>query len=273
MPFDFKNYGTFTGPSDGNFTFNDEEPIWYEDAPTDVSFNITDIGVLFYQNSGLYAYFHANGNDVTNIILETSAGPLVSLNCDVSQTFFTGDVYIDGNTNVSQNVFVSGRIVAASSVNIAGIGECAPYMQTTRTLAENAAKLASSKKSFDIPHPTKEDYRLRYVCLEGPDAEVYYRGKLKDGNIIELPNYWKNLVDIETIGVTLTPIGCYQELFVEKIEWGSRIIIKNNSSGPINCNYVVYGERKDVSKNIVEYKGLTENDYPGDNDEYTINGR
>ena len=28
--------------------------------------------------------------------------------------------------------------------------------------------ITSSKKSFDIPHPTKEDHRLRYVCVESP---------------------------------------------------------------------------------------------------------
>jgi len=128
-----------------------------------------------------------------------------------------------------------------------------------------------AKKPFDILHPTKEGHRLRYVCLEGPSAEVYVRGILKDSNIIELPDYWKGLVDEETIGVTLTPIGNYQELFWEKIEWGSRIIVKNNSSSAINCHYVVYGERKDTSKNIPEYKGLTPMDYPGDNREYNLN--
>jgi len=59
--FDFKNYGTFTGPSDGNFTFDDSEPNWHAIEPSNLSFNITDIGVLFYQNQGRYAYFHANG--------------------------------------------------------------------------------------------------------------------------------------------------------------------------------------------------------------------
>lgn len=128
-----------------------------------------------------------------------------------------------------------------------------------------------SKKPFDILHPTKEGHRLRYVCLEGPAAEVYVRGKLKDSNVIELPDYWKGLVDEETIGVTLTPIGHWQELFWEKIEWGSRIVVKNNSGAAINCHYVVYGERKDTSKNIPEYRGLTPMDYPGDNGEYNLN--
>lgn len=127
------------------------------------------------------------------------------------------------------------------------------------------------KKSFDIPHPTKENHRLRYICLEGPSAEVYYRGTLKNQNVIELPDHWNGLVDLETIGVNLTPFGSWQELYVEKIEWGTRIIIKNNSSSQINCSYVVFGERKDTPKNIPEYPGLTPNDYPGDNREYNIN--
>lgn len=135
------------------------------------------------------------------------------------------------------------------------------------------AAVWDAKKSFDISHPSKDGYRLRYICLEGPDAEVYFRGKLKGESFIELPDYWKDLVDMETVGVTLTPIGHWQELFVEKIEWGSKIIIKNNSATSINCDFVVFGLRKDVTKNIPEYPGLTPADYPGDNREYNINGK
>jgi hypothetical protein len=130
----------------------------------------------------------------------------------------------------------------------------------------------SSKKGFDIKHPTKEDHRLRYICVEGPAAEVYLRGKLKDSNVIELPEYWKDFVDPDSIGITLTPHGAYQELYVEKIEWGTKITIKNNLAGKINCSFVVFAERKDTEKNIPEYKGLTPADYPGDNREYNING-
>lgn len=135
---------------------------------------------------------------------------------------------------------------------------------------QSKAAFWDSKKPFDILHPTKEGYRLRYVCLEGPFAEVYTRGVLKDSSVIELPEHWRGLVDSETIGVTLTPIGCYQELFWESIEWGSKLIIKNNAGGPIHCHYVVFGERKDTSKNIPEYPGLTPADYPGDNNEYSL---
>jgi hypothetical protein len=128
-----------------------------------------------------------------------------------------------------------------------------------------------AKKPFDIPHPTKDGWRLRHVCIEGPSADVYVRGKLKGSNVIELPEYWRKLVDPETITVNLTPIGTPQELYVDKIEWGTKIIIKTNSGSSINCYYTVYGERADTDKNIPEYEG-TYDDYPGDNRQYTSFG-
>lgn len=242
--FKFKNYGTFTGPSDGNFKFDDSEPNWNKQDISDLSFNLKDIGVLFFQSSSNYSYFHATGTDVKNIILESNAGNLSSLTCKVSQILCTGTATISGGVKV-------GTIISP-------------------TISQLQAQIGS-KKSFDIPHPSKDGYRLRYICVEGPEAEVYLRGKLSNNNIIELPDYWKDLVDAETIGATLTPIGSYQELFIEKIEWGTKIIIKNNLGGPVNCNYVVFGERKDVQKNIAEYPGLSPTDYPGDNNEYSIN--
>ena len=145
-------------------------------------------------------------------------------------------------------------------------------ISATKGLNPKTAALINSKKGFDIPHPTKKEHRLRYICVEGPSAEVYLRGKLKDKTFIDLPEYWRNLVDAETIGVTLTPVGHYQELYVDKIEWGSRIQIKNNAGSAINCDYIVFAERKDTCKNISEYKGLTPSDYPGDNSTYNING-
>ena len=117
------------------------------------------------------------------------------------------------------------------------------------------ANVAAPFKKFDIPHPSKSGYRLVHTCLEGPEIGVYYRGKLIDSTTIELPEYWRGLVDTETITVNLTPHGCYQELFVKAIEWGTKVIIQNNSGGPINCSYVVYGKRKDVPDLEVEYEG------------------
>ena len=176
----------------------------------------------------------------------------------VGKTSFTGKSTTTGKKIINGNTNINGRLVVSGNIN-------------SPTITAMKARI-SSKKGFDIPHPSKSDHRLRYICVEGPAAEVYLRGKLSDSNVIDLPDYWKDLVDIETIGVTLTPVGAYQELFVDKIEWGSRVIVKNNLGGPVNCDFAIFAERKDTPKNIAEYKGLTPSDYPGDNNEYTING-
>ena len=141
----------------------------------------------------------------------------------------------------------------------------------TGVFVGNGDGIFFAKKPFDIPHPTKDGWRLRHVCIEGPTADVYVRGKLKGSNVIELPEYWRKLVDPETITVNLTPIGTPQELYVDKIEWGTKITIKTNSGSSINCYYTVYGERADTDKNIPEYEG-TYDDYPGDNRQYTSSG-
>jgi hypothetical protein len=129
----------------------------------------------------------------------------------------------------------------------------------------NFTSVAAPFKKFDITHPTKSGYRLVHTCLEGPEIGVYYRGRLVNSNVIELPEYWKGLVDAETITVSLTPHTFHQELYVKSIEWGTRIKIINNCGGPVDCSYVVYAERKDVPKLEIEPKQEEDKTYPGDN--------
>ena len=95
-----------------------------------------------------------------------------------------------------------------------------------------------------------ETKRLIYGSLEGPEYGVYLRGKLVNTNVIELPYYWSVLVDENTMTVNLTPNGRYQRLFVENID-GNKVYI-NSQDGYIDCYYVVYAERKDIPKIIVE---------------------
>ena len=156
------------------------------------------------------------------------------------------------------------KVVAAPVTNIAG--------SLILTGVGDVASAINSKKSFDIPHPTKEGWRLSHVCVEGPSADVYVRGKLESGNRIQLPEYWKGLVDTESITINLTPIGHHQELYVEKIEWGKDVIVKNNKGGPVHCYYHIMAERIDTEKNIPEYEGTWE-DYPGDNSTRSIVGK
>ena len=109
-------------------------------------------------------------------------------------------------------------------------------------------------KSFDIKHPSKEGWRLRYACIEGPEAGVYYRGRLKNQKIIKLPYYWKDLVSVDSITVQLQPIGAHQDIIVKR--WDDENIYLQAQGGlPINCFYHVYAERNDIDKLEVEYEG------------------
>lgn len=128
-------------------------------------------------------------------------------------------------------------------------------------------------KGFDIKHPNKEGHRLRHVCIEGPEAGVYVRGRLSKGNKIELPDYWKGLVDTESITVSLTAIGVgNQDLFVEKIEWGKTVIVKSGTGSHIDCYYMINAARIDGEPLIVEYEGDTPAQYPGNSEQFSISG-
>ena len=183
-------------------------------------------------------------------------------------------------SDVGAKVFAGAKTELGVDSNLAAAFNSAPLsgatfanyidFNTGATTLNKTFGIAVSKKPFDILHPTKEGHRLRYVSLEGPSAEVYVRGKLKGDHIIHLPDYWKGLVDPETITVQLTPIGCRQSLYYEEVEWCSTIKVVNADCGPVWCSYTVFAERKDTEKNIPEYQGLTPADYPGDNDEYRL---
>jgi hypothetical protein len=244
MAYTFQKYGTFTGPGvEYRYRDNDDFSNIF-----DGGFNLSDVSMCLIntESPSDYVYMHLAGTSTASVTLEASYGPIPTFTVNATNSYFSG------------NIIATGTITAPAFAGAAW-----------SSLVANV----NSKKSFDISHPSKDGWRLRYICLEGPEAEVYHRGKLVDSTVIELPEYWKDLVDLETIGVTLTPIGSYQELFVEKIMWGTKIIVKNNAGGAINCSYVVYGERKDVEKNITEYEGQTPLDYPGDNSQYVINGK
>jgi len=63
---------------------------------------------------------------------------------------------------------------------------------------------------------------------------------VKIDGIIELPDYMVGKIDPETICVQLTPIGVAQELFVDRIEYGAKVVIRNGAGGPINAYYHVH---------------------------------
>ena len=169
---------------------------------------------------------------------------------DACQPRYHGNAQID-NLKVNQN--------------IDGSGTC-----TFPTFQGNIN--VQSWKGFDIKHPNKEGQRLRHICLEGPEAGVYVRGKLSGTNVIDLPDYWVGLIDPESITVSLTQIGSSQDLIVDKIEWGRKVYIRSGNASTINCFYTIQASRIDGEPLIVEYAGETPADYPGGSRQFSISG-
>jgi hypothetical protein len=184
---------------------------------------------------------------------------------------------IELKTNIGDQIHIhikeEGSIIESKAEKIDLLGEtfCNKNIIAAKEIkSNNGSHVLSAKKDFDIPHPTKEGWRLTHACVEGPEAAVYVRGKLKDANIIELPEYWTKLVDPDSITVSLTPIGIHQELYVSHIN-DNKIFVRNNNGVPTNCFYHIYAERIDTEKLIPEYEGSIE-DYPGDNNQRSIVG-
>ena len=137
--------------------------------------------------------------------------------------------------------------------------------------SNNGTHILSNKKDlpFDMPHPNKKGWRLRHVCIEGPEIAVYCRGKVSGDGIINVPSFWEGLVNMNDITISLTPMGSWQELFVKEVV-GNQIIVRNNAGGPINADYYIVGRRLDDDL-IVEYEGETHEEYPGGNEGYSFN--
>ena len=173
---------------------------------------------------------------------------------------------IDGDSGMANGLLVSGGS-SVNTVKIIGDLEVTGDINggnKGRLAARFATADGLPPKAFDIEHPTKgKGWRLRYVCLEGPEAGVYFRGRLKNEKVIKLPDSWKGLVHTDSISVQLQPIGSHQNIIVKR--WDDDFIYLQGQGLPIDCFYHVYGERKDVNSVLVEYEGNSRYDYPDPN--------
>ena len=168
-----------------------------------------------------------------------------------------GNVEIEGNTEQTGNIHL-GRNLDADG----------------RVTSDTGSHVLSNKKDlpFDMPHPNKEGWRLRHVCIEGPEIAVYTRGRVCNGkNVIDLPSYWRGLVDYETLTVQLTPLGAHQNVIVKRISpIEEKVYLQAQGGMPVDCFYHIIAKRLDDDL-VVEYEGDSHEDYPGGNEGYSFN--
>lgn len=236
----------------------------------------TPNNILVVAPNGLAVFVNDDNGILT---LKDWAGNIQPVSDYISGGGGSGITSINGLTPVAQFMVVgtSGNdfnIVSAGSTHTFNLPNAsstargvvnivAQTFKGVKTFTDNAnfgadvdvvGTLTATAKSFLIPHPdtSKFGWMLQHGNLEGPEHAVYYRGKISGSNRINLPPYWKFLVHAETISVTLTPIGSYQQLYITDVN-SQYVEIKENGDNYIDCYYMVYGERKDIDKLLVEH--------------------
>ena len=169
-----------------------------------------------------------------------------------------GNTRLEGDLGTANALNITGNYKQVGDMDITGDGNISGNWTIGGTMKAGFAtwsgSIVATTKLFDIKHPTKEGYRLAHACLEGPENAVYIRGRLKNDKIILLPEYWRNLVDIDTISVQLQPIGAHQDIIVKRWD-AEKIELQSKPGIPINCFYHIFAERKDVKQLITEYQG------------------
>lgn len=214
-------------------------------------FNDTNVSIISPFTTGVGVLNWVGAKTLTGVVAETGAEARAGAEAVSAAT-------VDNGTKT-----INGELVVTASVT-------APIFNGFATGNKPAG-------AFDIPHVKNKTKRIRHLVAEGPEPGIYIRGKLTNSNIIELPEYWDGLVDLETITVTLTQIGYSQDLIVDRIEWGKNIIIRSGVGANINCFYEVWAARwlnpmNHEEKLHVVYEGETPDDYPGDNKQFLIGG-
>ena len=142
---------------------------------------------------------------------------------------------------------VTGAVGATGPTGRGCAGPTGPAGGPTGAASSVTGPTGPAGKSFIINHPTDENKYLVHVCLEGPEAGVYYRGngEITNNESVEvvLPHYVEKLAYNFTVQVT--PI------------YGNKIVTLNSSEVENNAfkvygenakfHWVVYGSRQEVN--------------------------
>jgi hypothetical protein len=105
---------------------------------------------------------------------------------------------------------------------------------------------SSANKWFVEPHPHDASKEIRYVSLEGPHAEVYFRGTAQISRgvtRIEIPQDFRFVADPSTYSTLVTPMGAMATVAV--MSQGEEGIVVQ-ASRDVKVAYVVYAERQAI---------------------------
>ncbi len=147
--------------------------------------------------------------------------------------------------NGSPNIILSAESGSPNS------GAIAIYDENGTAVAgiNNSNGIWGRNKSFIIPDPRHSGRRIKYTCIEGPEAAIYARGKasLTNGRaVIILPEHFAAMAVDSSVTVTLTPRSA-ESLGLAAVAVsaaGISVAELNKGSGNYAFDYLVYAVRK-----------------------------
>jgi hypothetical protein len=161
-------------------------------------------------------------------------------------------VYGEGFTNgvVGSLMNSMGNSVAAGVLGTTFAGILGVYSAGNALITGNLTVQGGSTvvgvKSFIEPHPHDASKEIRYVSLEGPHAEVYFRGTAQVSRgvtRIEIPEDFRFVADPATYSTLVTPVGGMATVGVVS-EGEEGIVVQASRS--LKVHYVVYAERRRI---------------------------
>ena len=113
-----------------------------------------------------------------------------------------------------------------------------------------------SVKNFCIEHPCNKEKYLVHACIEGVKADVFYRGTAvlnykSKKCVVELPDWFSKLVDIESTTIQITPVNKYIKLFlnIDNLKDNYFNIIRDGPLSYEKDNIKIFWEVKASRKN------------------------
>lgn len=162
---------------------------------------------------------------------------------------------VGGNGN-GVNAFASGfnSAVSAHGVDAAGAELGATYLNwnefgtfgvftTGDTLIGGNLTVTGATKSFAQPHPTDASKQVRYISVEAPTSEVFFRGTAQISHgvtRIAVPESFKVVANSDTYATIVTPVGGMATVAVMSEDENGIVV---QASRDVKVHYVVHALR------------------------------
>jgi len=214
---------------------NDAE-IHFRETPTD--------GFNFIYDGGVNKFI-IDSTDISNIlVMERAIG-----NVGIGTASPAAKLHVWGNISGSSLQIQSSAsfagTISGSNLDISGTSTFAGVISGSGDLFIDGNIRASGFKAAMVKTP--EGQQLTQVALEGNEIGIYFRGE-SDTNVIECPDYWKWLVDSDSITAQITPVEFSQQLYVSKVKDYKIYIKRKGFKKKLHYYYNIYGVRKDINK-------------------------